>query len=177
VIVAGIDGGSIAVIVVGLFGLIGSVVAAIFNHRGMKKAARADEVAAAFEAYDELVKNLRDEVKRLREEVSRVTTDAQQIVEHERRKGRAEIDAYLERASLELERCESRCRECRAEVGDLLANLAALKAVVLDEVARAAATSLLETHEGNVAEATEVARVRSFLRHLPEIEPPEETTP
>jgi hypothetical protein len=149
-VLAAIDGASLAVIAVGLFGLIGAVAAAVINRGGMRRGARADEVAATLEAQGKFIERLQAEATRLAE-----------VAVKERIQARAEIDAYTERARSQLDDCEKRCRDCRTEVGELLANLAALRAIVLDEVAREAATDLIGQH---APDAAEVARIRDFIR-------------
>lgn len=166
--VAAVDPSVLAALVTGICALGVAVAAGVLNLRGQRTTAKADEVAAAFEAYDELVRNQREELAAIRIENTRVSKAAQETLEYERRKGRAEIDAYVERAAAELARCEARCRECRDEVGELLAGLAALRAVVHDEIARTAAGEVLDAHPDATTEDAEVESIRRFIRNLPQ---------
>lgn len=155
------SGGTLAALATGVFGLISGAIAAVLSYRAQRNTAQADEVASAFEAYDELVKNLQAENTRMRTAAAAEREDA-----------RVELDklrARLRDAADELGACESRCRECRGEVGDLLADLAALRSIVIDEIARSAAGQTIDEHHEHLTpgEQEELAAIRQFLDRLP----------
>jgi chromosome segregation ATPase len=74
--------------------------------------------------------------------------------------------AELGRAAGELTACEKRCKECHEKVGDLLASLAALGALVTDEVTRAAVVTVIEGDRDAVDDATEAAAIRAWLNEV-----------
>lgn len=123
--------GDIVDIAVAVIALLSGGLAAVLSYRATRTTAKADTMAVQVEAYDELVRNLRDENSRLRADL--VTT-------------------------------EQRCRDCRDEVGELLSDLAGLKAVVTDEMARAAAQTVLDAHADD--EEAELDEIRQYLRNL-----------
>lgn len=141
----------IAAIVTGFFSMIVGIIAAVLSFRAQRRTAQVDQAAAVFASYDALVKNLEVDRARLAEE----------------------IDEYVERMRVAieaLEGCEGKCRECQEKVGDLLANVASLSAIVTDEIARAAAGTVLDEHD-QVAEAAELERIKHFLKTLREENP------
>jgi chromosome segregation ATPase len=164
-----VNGGTVAAIVVGVCGLISGLVAAVLSYRAQQKTAQVGEAAAAFEGYDELVSNLRAEVERLRadrlaERESHVAELARRDSEHGVDRDRWEQRA--ESALAELGDCEHRCRKCRQEIGDLIADLTALRAVVADEIARAAAGTVIDEHADQLEEDRETEVIRNFIRRL-----------
>lgn len=159
------NGGTFAAILVGFFGLVSGIVAAWLSYRASRNTAQADEVAAAFEAYDALVQNHRSEIDRLRADL--ITERAGHRSEEERLRG------LIEEARDETLRAEERCRSCNVERAELLADLSALRSIVVDEVARTAAGQSIEQHTGTLAvdemssaEREELDAIRHFLGRL-----------
>jgi hypothetical protein len=145
------DAASWAAILVGFFGLVSGISAAILSLKAQRTTARASEIASVIEGYDELVKNLRAEEERLR---SVLRSERNLSGEDERQ------------ANEDLRECEGRCRLCYEQLGELLADLAALRAITRDEVARAAAQSVIDETQSAVDNATALAESRTFLRSL-----------
>lgn len=169
------NAGTAAALGTAVFAFLGAVFAAFLSYRGQRSSAKADTVAAQFEAYDELVNNLRKEVERLHGDVTAAKDEAREAVEQERHQARTEINAWLERSNRQLDECEHRCQQCRAEVGDLHADLAALRAIVRDEVVRDVAADAIARAGGDPE--VEARRVRDFIRRLPPDQRPEEPSP
>lgn len=155
-------GGTAAAIVVGFFGLVSGMYAARLSYKASKRTARADEIAAAFDAYDDLLRNYVAEIARLTEKLGTMQRDADESAERFR--------VRLNTATEEIATAENRCRECRAEVADLLADLAALRSIVIDEVAKSAAGESIALHSGpedmNDGERAELDAIRRFLGRL-----------
>lgn len=160
------NGGTFAAILVGFFGLISGIGAAWLSYRAQRKTAQADEVAAAFSAYDDLLRNHREEIDRLRSDVTAARAEA--------RDEEARLRTLVEAARAEAAHAEDRCRTCHAERAELLADLSALRAIVVDEVARTAAGHVIEEHTApglpvddlTPEEREELDAIRHFLGRL-----------
>lgn len=168
-----------AVLVAAITTLAG-IAGAWLNSRAQKAQARNTEAATVFEGYDELVANLRTErdaiAQRLGEQADRHRRD----LEDQRMRFTDELAGYLERlrrAADELAACEARCEQCRHGMAELIATVSALRAVVVDEIARAAADRTLASHVPELdpadLEDADIPTIRRFLEHLA---PPPETT-
>lgn len=163
------NGGTLAAILVGFFGLVSGVVAAWLSYRAQRNTAQADEVAAAFQAYDDLLRNHREEIDRLRADLT--ASRAETSDEGSR------LRSLIEDARQEVRHAEARCRACNEERAELLADLSALRAIVVDEVARSAAGQSIEQHTASFGddlteeERAEYDAIRHFLGRLrPEAE-------
>lgn len=138
---------AVAVIVAAIGGGAG-IVAALLTARATRQTAKVAEGAAVFEGYDELVQNLRAERDR-----------AVETLQHERDRHRAELAeerkrlvADIEHQRAALAESERRCVACREQVAELLANLAALRAIIIDEIIRGDIDSVI----GRVSDVTGV---------------------
>lgn len=145
------------------------------NSRGKKQEARNTEAATIFDGFEKLSNKLSaeldDQAERHRREL-----------EDQRHRFTQEVAGWherLERAAAELEACEARCEECRHGMAELLATLSALRAVVVDEVAKAAADRAFDTHAAGIdpadLEAADAASIRRLLENL-QPSPPKEPT-
>lgn len=162
-----------ATVLVAALTALAGIAGAWLNSRAQKTQARNTEAATVFEGYDELVANLRTErdaiAKRMGDQADRHRRD----LEDQRLRFTEELAGYLERlrrAADELAACEARCEECRRGMAELLATVSALRAVVVDEIAKAAADRSLMDHVGDLdpddLEDADIPTIRRFLEHL-----------
>lgn len=145
------NGGTAGSIIVSFAAALAAVISAWLSMRAQKRTAQVGEAAAAFEGYDELAKNYREEIADLRQQVR---------------------DARGDMAD-----CEARCRDCRNEIGELVLALATLRSVVMDEVAQAAADVVLAAHGDTGADEREAAQIRRILRAAEKAVAAEHPTP
>lgn len=150
--------------------------------RAQKTQARNDEAATVFGGFGVLVDDLRAERDVIRDELNHQAERHRRELETQRTKFANELATYLERlerASAELAACEARCEECRRGMAELLATLSTLRAVVVDEVIKAAADRAFETHAAGIdpddLENADTASIRRFLGQISANPPDKET--
>lgn len=138
---------------------VSAVVSALLNAQARRRTAQNEKAANILAAYGQLVGDLQAELDRER---------TAHLAELERRTDEVRRHVLeLGRSAEQLAACEERCRECREQLADLLANFRALAALVRDEVTAAAAEAVLGEHAAEDELDVEQQRIRDFIERLP----------
>jgi hypothetical protein len=161
-------------VLVAVITVLGGIIGAWFQRRGQRE-------VVVLESYNELVANLRTERDAIARRMSDQADRHRRELDEQRARFTEDLAGYLERlqrAADELAACEARCEECRRGMAELIATVSALRAVVVDEIARAAADRTLAAHVPDLdpadLEDADIPTIRRFLEHL--APPPEPTT-
>ena len=169
-----------ASVLVAAIGAVVGVAGHWLSSRGQKTEARNTEAAIALKGFEGLADDLRTERDVIRAAMKEQAEEHRRELEAQRARFTEELAGYLERlqrAAGELAACEARCEECRRGMAELIATVSALRAVVVDEIARAAADRTLAAHVPELdpadLEDADIPTIRRFLQHL--VPPPEPT--
>lgn len=146
-------------ILLGAAGLIGALSAAVTGIRGLRQTGRAQSAASLLAERVQALSELESVVTRLRDEITRL--------EGLNDRDRSRHERALAEKQVELDESQARCTQ---QIRLVTEAMETLRAVVVDEIARAAATSAIQDAADHAAEHA----LRRRPRHP--ITPPEGIT-